>query len=248
MSNALILEGGGMRGIFAAGAIDYLLDQEIRFDNVIGVSAGACHGCSYVCGQRGRAYATATDYLDEKDYCSMRSLRKTGDLFGADFLYYKIPQELYPIDNEAFLKSGIKFQAVVTNCETGEPEYPVIKDMFEDIEYVRASSSLPFLANMVEIDGKLYMDGGISDSIPLAQSLRQGNEKKRHCADEAAGLPKKSQPRHGRRQPEVWEISADGQSAEVQSQGVQRDSGSDCAGRGGRQSFCHRPDGSSRYR
>lgn len=177
MSNALILEGGGMRGIFAAGVIDYLLDQEIRFDNVIGVSAGACHGCSFVCRQRGRAYATATDYLDDKEYCSMRSLRKTGDLFGADFLYYKIPKELYPIDNEAFLKSGTKFQAVVTNCETGKPEYPIIKDMFEDIEYVRASSSLPLLANMVEIDGKLYMDGGISDSIPLKQSIRQGNEK-----------------------------------------------------------------------
>lgn len=177
MSNALILEGGGMRGIFAAGVIDYLLDQKIHFDNVIGVSAGACHGCSYVCGQRGRAYATATDYLDNKDYCSLRSLRKTGDLFGADFLYHKIPQELYPIDNDAFLQSGIKFQAVVTNCETGRAEYPVIKDMFEDIEYVRASSSLPLLANMVEIDGNLYMDGGISDSIPLGQSLRQGNEK-----------------------------------------------------------------------
>lgn len=177
MSNALILEGGGMRGIFAAGVIDYLLDQKIRFDNVIGVSAGACHGCSYVCGQRGRAYATATDYLDDKNYCSLRSLRKTGDLFGADFLYYKIPQELYPIDNQAFLASGIKFQAVVTNCETGKAEYPVIEDMFRDIEYVRASSSLPLLANMVEIDGNLYMDGGISDSIPLAQSLRQGNEK-----------------------------------------------------------------------
>lgn len=177
MSNALILEGGGMRGIFAAGVIDYLLDQKIRFDNVIGVSAGACHGCSYVCGQRGRAYATATDYLDDKNYCSLRSLRKTGDLFGADFLYYKIPQELYPIDNQAFLASSIKFQAVVTNCETGKAEYPVIEDMFRDIEYVRASSSLPLLANMVEIDGNLYMDGGISDSIPLAQSLRQGNEK-----------------------------------------------------------------------
>lgn len=177
MSNALILEGGGMRGIFAAGVIDYLLDQKIRFDNVIGVSAGACHGCSYVCGQRGRAYATATDYLDDKNYCSLRSLHKTGDLFGADFLYYKIPQELYPIDNQAFLASGIKFQAVVTNCETGKAEYPVIEDMFRDIEYVRASSSLPLLANMVEIDGNLYMDGGISDSIPLAQSLRQGNEK-----------------------------------------------------------------------
>lgn len=177
MSNALILEGGGMRGIFAAGVIDYLLDRKIHFDNVIGVSAGACHGCSYVCGQRGRAYATATDYLDNKDYCSLRSLRKTGDLFGADFLYHKIPQELYPIDNDAFLRSGIKFQAVVTNCETGRAEYPVIKDMFEDIEYVRASSSLPLLANMVEIDGNLYMDGGISDSIPLGQSLKQGNEK-----------------------------------------------------------------------
>lgn len=166
-----------MRGIFDAGVIDYLLDQNIEFDNVLGVSAGACHGCSFVCKQRGRAYATATDYLDEKDYCSLHSLRKTGDLFGADFLYYKIPQELYPIDNQTFKSSGVKFQAVVTNCETGKPEYPVIEDMFQDIEYVRASSSLPLLANMVEIGGKLYMDGGISDSIPLAQSIRQGNEK-----------------------------------------------------------------------
>ncbi len=177
MSKGLILEGGGMRGIFVAGVIDYLLDAGIKFDNVIGVSAGACHGCSFVSGQRGRAYATSTDYLDNRDYCSLRNLRRTGDLFGSDFLFHKIPEELYPIDNEAFKKSGIRFQAAVTNCETGCAEYPVISDMFCDAEWIRASSSLPFLANMVEMDGKLYMDGGIADSIPLAQSIRQGNEK-----------------------------------------------------------------------
>lgn len=177
MSRALILEGGGMRGIFAAGVVDFLLDNDIHFEHVMGVSAGACHGCSFVCGQRGRALATALDYLDLKEYCSFESLRKTGDMFGADFLYHKIPEELYPVDNAAFKASGIKFQAVVTNCETGQAEYPVIHDMFEDVEYIRASSSLPFLANMVEIDGGLYMDGGIADSVPLAQSLRQGNEK-----------------------------------------------------------------------
>lgn len=182
---ALILEGGGMRGIFAAGVIDYLLDEHIEFDNVLGVSAGACHGCSFVSGQRGRAYATGSDYVDMKEYCSFKNLRETGDMFSADFLFHKIPEELYPIDNEAFLRSGIKFQAVVTNCKTGKAEYPVIRDMYEDVEYVRASSSLPFLANMIELaasdeaglDGGLYMDGGIADSVPLAQSIRQGNEK-----------------------------------------------------------------------
>ncbi len=173
----LIIEGGGLRGIFAAGVLDYFLDRKIRFDNVIGVSAGACHACSFVCGQRGRAYATSTDYLDRWEYCSLRSLRKTGNMFGEEFIYHRIPEELYPIDNEAFLASGIRFQAVVTNCMTGKAEYPVIEDMFRDVEWVRASSSLPFIAQMVELDGGLYMDGGISDSIPLAQSIRQGNEK-----------------------------------------------------------------------
>lgn len=173
----LIIEGGGMRGIFAAGVLDYFLDEGIRFDNVLGVSAGACHGCSYVSGQRGRAYAVNTDYLDCWEYCSLRSLRKTGNMFGEEFIYHRIPEELYPIDNEAFLASGVKFQPVVTNCVTGKAEYPVIEDMFRDVDWVRASSSLPFIAKMVEIDGGLYMDGGLTDSIPLAQSIRQGNEK-----------------------------------------------------------------------
>lgn len=200
MSKALILEGGGMRGIFAAGVIDYLLDEQIEFDNVFGVSAGACHGCSFVSGQRGRAYATGSDYIDSKEYCSFKNLRETGDMFSADFLFHKIPDELYPIDNEAFLKGGIKFQAVVTNCETGEAEYPVIRDMHRDVEYVRASSSLPFLANMIELApseeaglrGGLYMDGGIADSVPLAQSIRQGNEKNVVVLTRPRGYQKKA--------------------------------------------------------
>lgn len=166
-----------MRGIFAAGVLDFFLDRDICFDSVIGVSAGACHGCSYVSRQRGRAYAVATDYLDRKEYCSFQSLRRTGDLFGAQFIYHTIPSRLYPIDNETFQKSGVRFQAVVTDCLTGRAEYPVIRDMFDDVEYIRASSSLPFLANMVEIGGRKYMDGGISDSIPLEESFRQGNDK-----------------------------------------------------------------------
>lgn len=177
MGKGLIIEGGGMRGIFAAGVLDFLLDAGIEFDNVIGVSAGACHGCSYVSGQRGRAFAVNMDYLDRKEYCSFENLRKTGDLFGVEFIYHKIPEELYPIDNAAFQASGIKFQPVVTNCVTGKAEYPVVTDMKADVEWVRASASLPFLANMVEVGGGLYMDGGIADSIPLAQSIRQGNEK-----------------------------------------------------------------------
>lgn len=183
MRRGLILEGGGMRGIFVAGVLEYFLEKDVRFDHVIGVSAGSCHGASYCSGQKGRAYETSTKYLDRKEYCSLWSLRTTGDMFGAEFVYHTIPRELSPIDQAGFEKRGMKFQAVVTNCETGESEYPVITDMLEQADYIRASCSLPFLANMVPLDagegltGGLYMDGGIADSIPLAQSIRQGNEK-----------------------------------------------------------------------
>ncbi|MGN0709264.1 MAG: patatin family protein [Anaerovoracaceae bacterium] len=175
--NTIIFEGGGLRGIFAAGVIDYLLDNDIRFDNVIGVSAGACHACSYVAGQRGRAYATSTDYLDDPRYCSIESLRKTGDMFGVDFLYHEIPEKLYPVDNEEFKKRGMHFEAVMTNCITGKAEYPVIKDLLKDMRYIRASSSLPVLARMVPIKGYVYMDGGIADSIPIRHSEEEGHEK-----------------------------------------------------------------------
>lgn len=191
MSNGLVFEGGGMRGIFAAGVIDYLLDNDIRFDSVYAVSAGACHACSYVSGQRGRAYATSTDYLEDPRYCSLKSLRKTGDMFGADFLYHKIPEELYPIDNEAFKERGMDFHVAVTNCITGKAEYPKITDIMEDIDYIRASASLPILSRMVPIDGYVYMDGGIADSIPVKASEEAGNEKNVVILTRPSGYHKK---------------------------------------------------------
>ncbi|MBR3211821.1 MAG: patatin family protein, partial [Firmicutes bacterium] len=177
MSIGIVFEGGGLRGIFAAGVIDYLLDNGIVFDHVMGVSAGACHACSYLSGQRGRSYAVSTDYLNDKRYMSMDSLAKTGDLFGVDFIYHKIPEELYPLDNEHFKESGVTFRVGVTNCITGEAEYPQVKDMIEDVDLVRASSSLPLLARMVYINGTPYMDGGIADSVPIKASEAFGCEK-----------------------------------------------------------------------
>ena len=177
MGIGLILEGGGMRGVYTAGVLDFFLDKGILLDNCFGVSAGACHACSYLAGQRGRAFATAVDYLGDKRYCSLHSLITTGDMFGAEMLYETIPKELYPIDNASFLKNTAVFQAVVTNCETGKAEYPVIKDLLRDIGYVRASSSLPLVSRIVKIGGKPYLDGGIADSIPVRQSVLQGNLK-----------------------------------------------------------------------
>lgn len=173
----LILEGGGLRGIFTAGVLDFFLEKNIEFDNCIAVSAGACHASSYLSKQHGRAKRVSVDYLKNKNYASFYNLFKTGDFFGADFVYNKIPNELDPIDNETFKKNPVKFEAVITNCETGNAEYKEIKDFDIDTIYIRASSSLPFLSKIVEIDGNKYLDGGISDSIPLKKSFENKNEK-----------------------------------------------------------------------
>ena len=118
-----------------------------------------------------------TDYLDDKDYCSWSSLIRTGDLFGADFLYHKIPEQLYPIDNGAFLRNTTEFHSVVTDCRTGAAEYLQVKDMFADVDAVRASASLPLVSRMVQINGTPYLDGGIVDPIPVVQALNDGCDK-----------------------------------------------------------------------
>lgn len=173
----LILEGGGMRGVYTAGVLDFFLDQQIGFKEVYGVSAGSCHACSYLSGQRKRAFNVNVDYLDDPRYCSLRSLVRTGDLFGAEMLYETIPNELNPYDHEAFERYPGNFYAVVTDCVTGQPRYQKIQDLRKDIVWIRASSSLPMVSRMVEIDGVPYLDGGISDSIPLRRSLDNGNRK-----------------------------------------------------------------------
>ncbi len=173
----LVLEGGGMRGIYTAGVLDFFLDKGIEFSSVYGVSAGACHMCSYLSKQRGRAAEVGIDYLKTRRYCSLESLITTGDLFNVDICYSLIPEYLYPYDYEAFKNYRGKAYSVATDIATGKPEYFRIRDMKDDISKIRASASLPFVARRVKIDGKYYLDGGISDAIPLERSVLSGNLK-----------------------------------------------------------------------
>jgi predicted patatin/cPLA2 family phospholipase len=173
----LVLEGGGMKGVFTAGVLDFFLDKGIEFRNIYGVSAGACTMSSYVSKQRGRALETMTDYLGSKRYMGAYSLLTTGDIFGVDFSYDLVPNYLNPFDYETFKKYEGNAYAVVTNIVTGEAEYIKLKDMETDVEYVRASSSLPLVSRNVEINGNKYLDGGMADSIPIKRSEADGNVK-----------------------------------------------------------------------
>lgn len=173
----LILEGGGMRGFFTMGVLDFFMDNDIYINNIYGVSSGACQACSYASKQRGRAYEINTKYRDDKRFASVYSLIKTGDYFGKEYQLKTIPKELSPYDYEAFRNSNMNFYSVATNCETGQAEYLKIEDMDTEIEKIWASSTLPLLSRMVEIDGKKYLDGGMSDSIPVNRAIKDGNKK-----------------------------------------------------------------------
>ena len=173
----LVLEGGGMKGVYTAGVLDLFLDKELEFSSVYGVSAGACNMCSYVAKQRGRALDVNIDYLDSKRYCSVESMILSGDLFNVNTCYNLIPNYLNPIDKETYAAYEGKAYSVVTNLLTGRPEYLRVKDAVKDIDKVRASSSLPLVSRTVTINGKPYLDGGLSDSIPIQKSIRDGNRK-----------------------------------------------------------------------
>ncbi len=166
-----------MKGIFTAGVLDFFLDKDIMFSSVYGVSAGACHMCSYLSRQRGRARDVNIDYLDSKSYCSVRSLLTSGDLFNVNMCYHLIPDYLYPYDHKAFAAYEGKAYSVATNIVTGRPEYLRIRDVGKDIDKIRASASLPLVSRNVKIDGNYYLDGGLSDSIPLQKSVMDGNRK-----------------------------------------------------------------------
>ena len=173
----LVVEGGGMRGVYTAGVLDYFMEKNLYFDDCYGVSAGACHISSYVSKQIGRSIKVTLDYINDKRYCSVNSLIKTGDMFGVEMLYDLIPNKLELYDYDTFNKFKGNFYSVVTNCKTGKAEYMKIKDMKKDIIAVRASSSLPLLSRIVEINGKEYLDGGITDSIPIKKSIKDGHKK-----------------------------------------------------------------------
>lgn len=174
---SLVLEGGGMKGMYTAGVLDYFMKKQLIFSHCYGVSAGACHMSNYLSGQMGRSYRVGVNYVNDKRYCGMYSLITTGDIFGVEFSYHKIPTELDPYDYDAFERYPGKAFAVATDIVTGRPEYMELKDMHRDITAVRASSSLPLVSRNVEINGRLYLDGGISDSIPIRKAVSDGASK-----------------------------------------------------------------------
>ncbi len=173
----LVLEGGGMKGMYTAGVLEYFMEKELYFKNCYGVSAGACHLCSYISKQRKRAYRVALDYLNDKNYCSMYSLVTTGDLFNADMCYNTIPNKLDPYDYKAAAKYEGNAYAVVTNIRTGEAEYMPLREMHRDTIAVRASASLPLVSRNVKIGNEYYLDGGIADAIPIRKAIADGNAK-----------------------------------------------------------------------
>ncbi|MBE5938887.1 MAG: patatin family protein [Lachnospiraceae bacterium] len=178
MYNAgLVLEGGGMRGVYTTGVLDFFLDKGIEFKNCIGVSAGAVHCCSYLSKQKGRAYHVVVDSINDKRYASTSNLIKTGFFFGKDYNLNIVPKQLFPYDYEAYANCGSDFYACVTNVETGEAEYQKIEDMDRDIEAIWASGSLPLMAKLVPIGDKKYLDGGVADSIPIKKSKDMGFDK-----------------------------------------------------------------------
>ena len=168
MKVGLVLEGGGMRALFTAGVLDALLDvKELDVDGIVGVSAGALFGANYVSGQKERAIRYNKKYARDKRYMGLHSWITTGNAVNEEFAFYEIPFKLDVFDQEKFKQSKIDFYVVMTNVESGKPEYVLIKDVFKQMEYLRATSALPFASKIIEINGKKYLDGGISDSIPI---------------------------------------------------------------------------------
>lgn len=173
----LVLEGGGMRGLYTIGVLDYFIDQQVMTDYVIGVSAGACHGVSYVSQQRGRSYRINTNYISDKRYVSFSNYVKTKSIFGMDFIFDEIPHKLELFDYEAFLSSSCEYVTGVTDVNTGQPYYFGKDDLNYDSTVLRASSSIPVFSPIVNYKGGKYLDGGTSDPIPVRKALEDGCDK-----------------------------------------------------------------------
>ena len=179
MKKGLVLEGGGIRGIFSAGVMDVLMEEGIVFDGAIGVSAGAAFGCNYKSKQPRRAVRYNLKYAKDPRYSSVRSLLKTGDLFNAQFCYHDIPEKLYPFDWKTFRENPMKFYLVCTDVETGKPVYHLCDNdsEWQMLEWFRASGSMPLVSRVVEIGDQKLLDGGITDSIPLRFMESKGYER-----------------------------------------------------------------------
>ena len=175
--NGLVLEGGGMRALFTAGVLDAFLEKSLCIDTMVSVSAGALFGVNYVSQQKGRAVRYNIKFAGDKRYMSLRNWFKTGNVLDKKFAYYDLPMKLDVFDEKKFSESNINFYIVLTNIETGKAEYILIKDIFDQMEYLRATSALPFASKIIKIDGKKYLDGGITDPVPIDYCKKMGCDK-----------------------------------------------------------------------
>ena len=175
---ALILEGGGLRGVYTSGVLRFFMDKRLHFPYVIGVSMGACNAASYISRQPERNRIVNIRYVNDSRYISYLRLLVKGELFGMTFIFDTIPNLLVPFDFDAFVKSEQQCLTTVTDCRTGKPLYYEKKELGEDyLKILQASSSLPFIAKPVHFRGRVLMDGGLSDAIPIQKSIRDGNTK-----------------------------------------------------------------------
>lgn len=173
----LTVEGGALRGIFAAGVLDFFMDMGVWAKNLVGVSAGSLCGFNYVSGQRGRTCYMNVRFCNDWRYLSLRSFLVTGNAYGVQFAFHDIPAKYSPQDDIGFLSSPCKEHAVMTNLKTGKAEYHVMGDPAVDWVYLRASSAMPFVSQAPVINGKPYLDGGIADSIPVDYARTLGTRK-----------------------------------------------------------------------
>lgn len=190
----LILEGGAMRGLFTAGILDVMLEHDIQFDGIIGVSAGAAFGCNYKSRQIGRVLRYNTRFCRDKRFCSWYSLLKTGDLFGADFCYRELPEELDVFDCRTYNENPVEFWLVCTDAVTGKAHYqPCPEATRACFQWMRASASMPLVSRVVETETGIYLDGAMADSVPLQFFQSQGYDKNVVILTQCAGYRKKPQ-------------------------------------------------------
>lgn len=192
----LILEGGAMRGLYSAGVIDVFMQNNIKVDVIYGVSAGALFGLNYKSRQIGRALRYNLKYAHEKNYMGLYSLFTTGNIMNKDFCFNKLVYELDKLDFETYKTNPVDFYAVVTNLQTGKPEYKKIDDAEKDMEYFRATGSMPFVSKPVEISGNYYLDGAVSDAVPFKKVLEENYEKIIVVLTRPAGYNRKKNSYH----------------------------------------------------
>ncbi len=175
-NTGLVLEGGGMRGVFTSGVLDGFMKHDLYFRYVVAVSAGACNGMSYMSHQPRRARISNIDYLARYNYIGIRHLVTQGCIFDRELLYDKFPNQYLPFDFDTFFNNQCTFEMVTTNCQTGQAMYLSEKhDRQRALDIVRASSSLPYVSKIVEVDGIPMLDGGIVDSIPVQRAIDMGH-------------------------------------------------------------------------